>query len=193
MDAPTSRVSRPPLHAPGLLLDPTPTHLLHSLSCAPTEYSRPLSRSERAHGVPPPLAVVSRLFYGHRRALAAPVASMSSASALAARDTPRFTPITLVRLVRAHRSSPRAVGAPSPSTRGVPASPLLTRCSTVSSRGEQPPCTAISLFTALVFARLLAKVRPRRRWVTPLCSTPSGDPATTLCPRSSSPCHPERA
>jgi hypothetical protein len=44
MDAPTSRVSRPPPHAPSLLLEPTPTHSLPSLGCAPSQtLSPPLS------------------------------------------------------------------------------------------------------------------------------------------------------
>jgi hypothetical protein len=63
----------------------------------------------------------------------------------------------------------------------------------VSSRGEQPPCASISLFIALVFARLLIGVGPRRRWATPPCSVPYGAPAPALCPRFSSPCRPERA
>jgi hypothetical protein len=191
MDALTSHVSRPPLHAPGLPLEPTPTHSLPYLSCAPSRtLSPPLSLC--AHqGVPPPLAVVSCLFYGHRRALSSPIASESSASSSAARDTPQFAPTPLVRPVRAHRSSPRAVGAPPPSTRGVPASPLLPRCSSVSSRGEQPPCDPISLITALVFARLLAGVGPHRRWATPPCFAPFGATAPALCPQSSLPCCPD--
>jgi hypothetical protein len=55
------------------------------------------------------------------------------------------------------------------------------------------PAPPISLFTALVFARLLDGVGPRRRWATPPCSAPSGAPAPVLCPRSSSPCRLERA
>jgi hypothetical protein len=137
--------------------------------------------------------VVSLLFYGRHRALAALVASVSSTSSSAARDILRFTPTPLVRPVRAHRSPPRAAGAPPPSTQGVPASPLLPRCSRVSSRGEQPPCASISLFIARVFARLLVGVGSRRRWATPPCSVPYGAPAPALCPRFSSPCHHERA
>jgi hypothetical protein len=51
--------------------------------------------SHRAHtqGVPPPLVVIYRSFYGHRGVCAVPAASVSSASSSAARDTPRFAPI----------------------------------------------------------------------------------------------------
>jgi hypothetical protein len=41
-------------------------------------------------GVPPPLTEVRRLFYGRRRACVTPVASMSSVSPPASRDTPQF-------------------------------------------------------------------------------------------------------
>jgi hypothetical protein len=135
--------------------------------------------------------VVSRLFYGRRRALVALVASLSSTLSSTARDTPRFALTPLVRPVRAHRSSPRAVGALPPSTQGVPVSPPFPRCSSVSSRGEQPPCAPVSLFTTLVFTRLLAGVGPRHRWATPPCSAPSMAPAPALCPQSSLPCRHE--
>jgi hypothetical protein len=120
-------------------------------------------------------------------------ASVSSALSSAASDTPRFPPTPLVCPVRAHQSSPRVTGAPPPSTRGVPASPPLLRCSSVSSRGEQTPCAHISLFIALFFARFIAGVDSHRRWATPPRSAPSGAPVPALCPRSCSPCRPEHA
>ena len=93
MDVPMSHVSQPPPHTPNLLLEPTPTHSPPPRLVAPAaEHYRPLSRSARAHGVPPLLVVVSLLFYGRHRALAALVASVSSTSSSATRDTPRFTP-----------------------------------------------------------------------------------------------------
>jgi hypothetical protein len=52
----------------------------------------------------------------------------------------------------------------------------LLRCSSVFSRGEQPPRAPISLFITLVFTRLLAGVDLRRHWATPLRSAPSGAP-----------------
>jgi hypothetical protein len=47
MDAPTSRVSQPPLHSPDILLVPAP-HSLPSLSCAPSQTPLP-PLSHRAH------------------------------------------------------------------------------------------------------------------------------------------------
>jgi hypothetical protein len=52
--------------------------------------SVPTSHRVHAKGVSPPLAVVSRPFYGRHRALTAPVASVSSALSPTTQDTPRF-------------------------------------------------------------------------------------------------------
>jgi hypothetical protein len=95
-------------------------------------------------------------------------------------------PDPLVRPVRAHRTSPCVAGAPPPSTLGILVSPSLLRDSSASSRGEQPLCTPISLFIALVFARLLAGVDLCCHETIPSCSAPSGASALALCPWSCS-------
>jgi hypothetical protein len=149
----TSRPRTPPWTRPRhTFLGHLRMHPASSLSCAPSRTvspplllcAHPGSFAAARLGLAPVLCSL--------RALTTPVASVSSALSSAAQDTPRFAPNPLVRQVRAHRSSPRAVEAPPPSTRGVPPSSPLTRCSSVSSRGEQPACAPISLFTALVFA-----------------------------------------
>jgi hypothetical protein len=72
---------------------PRPRSLALPRSVEPSaEHPRPLSCSAHAHGVPPPLAVVSRLFCDHRRAPTVSVASVSSALSPKTRDTPRFAP-----------------------------------------------------------------------------------------------------
>jgi hypothetical protein len=65
-------------------------------------------------------------------------------------------------------------------------SPPLLRDSSVSSQGEQPPLAPISLFIALVFARLLAEVDSHHRGTIPPCSASSGASALALCPQSCS-------
>jgi hypothetical protein len=73
---------------------------------------------------PPPLTEVRRLFYGRRRARVAPVASVSSASPSATRDTPRF--------------------APSPSGLPGPRSPEFSQCSRSSATIDpRRPCVSV--------------------------------------------------
>jgi hypothetical protein len=74
------------------------------------EHPRPLSCPAHIQVAPPLLTEARRPFYARRRARAAPVASVSSASPSATRGTSRFTPVPLVCPVRAHRSLPRAAG-----------------------------------------------------------------------------------
>jgi hypothetical protein len=174
MDATTLHVSRPPPHAPDLLLEPTPTHSLPSLSCAPSRTlspplslcAHPGSSAAAHHGLAPVLRSPS----SPRRARCLDEFCLVVSSP----GHPSVRPLPLCFARSAHWSSPRGVRAPPLSIRGVPASPSLPRCSSVSSRGEQPPCAPISLFTALVFARLLAGVGLLHRWATPPCSAPSG-------------------
>jgi hypothetical protein len=99
------------------------THSSRSVT-PPSEHPRPLSRTARAQGAPPLLTVVRRPFYGRRRALVAPVASASSTSLSATRDTPRFAPnLSCSPGPRSPETSPCS-RSPPPSTRGFPASPL---------------------------------------------------------------------
>jgi hypothetical protein len=55
MDAPMSRVSWPPLHAPDLLLVSHPTHTLPSLSCAPSRTPSPSLTLRARRGLAPVL------------------------------------------------------------------------------------------------------------------------------------------
>jgi hypothetical protein len=82
----TSTRHRPPF-------EPAPRSPTLPCSFAPSaRHPRPLSRSMLAKGAPPLLTEVSRSFYGRCRAPVALVASVSSASPSATRDTPRFAP-----------------------------------------------------------------------------------------------------
>jgi hypothetical protein len=95
MDAPTTRVSWPHLHAPDLFLAPAPTHSLPSLSCAPSRSPRS-SLSHRAHtSAAPSWSIVHSMATVE---LVSSVASVSSASSPATRDTLWFAPSPSISL-----------------------------------------------------------------------------------------------
>jgi hypothetical protein len=73
--------------------------LICALSQAPSPSLSPCMCIQAA---PPPLTETHRPFHGRRRARSASVASVSSTSPLATRDTSRFAPTPLVCLVRTH-------------------------------------------------------------------------------------------
>jgi hypothetical protein len=69
----------------------------------------------------------------------------------------------LLRLARAHRSSPCAVRAPPTLPRWALAPPSLLRDASASARGEQPARALNLVIAALFSARLFAGVAPHRR------------------------------
>jgi hypothetical protein len=123
MDAPTSHVSRPPPHAPDLLLAPTPHSLTPLTQLRPQPNTLAPSLALRAQGAPPLLTKVRRPFYGRRRAIAVPVASVSSASSSATQDTPWFAPSPSGSPGPRSPKSSLCSRSPPQSTQGFPASP----------------------------------------------------------------------
>jgi hypothetical protein len=156
---PRPHLSRPRPTCPSPFLEPAPTHLLPSLNCALSQ-TPSISLSLCAH--PWSSVMIRHPFRGHRRASAASVATVSSASSPATRDTPWFAPTPLFYPIRAHRLSPRAAEAAQPSTQGLPASPSLLKRSRVPFRGEQLPHAFNLPCTALSFVQLLAGASLRR-------------------------------
>jgi hypothetical protein len=124
VDAPTSVHFLPPPHS----LDPfrarTPLAHFPLLICALSRAPSPsLSHYTRIHAAPPPLTEVRRPFYGRRRARAAPVAFVSSATPSATRDTSRFTPSPSGLPGPWSPESSPCSQSPPPSTRGFTTSP----------------------------------------------------------------------
>jgi hypothetical protein len=121
---PRPGISRPRPTRPSLFWSPPTLTRFSLLSCALSRAPSPsLSLCERDQGAPPLLTEVRRTFHDRRRALAAPIASVSSASLLATQDTPRF--------------------APSPSCSPDPRSPEFFPCSRSSATVDpRRPCVS---------------------------------------------------
>jgi hypothetical protein len=91
-DGPTSRVSRPPPHAPDLILSPHPAHPLPPAHLRTQPNSLALSLALHAcPGRPPSFTVFARSFRRNHWALAVPFASVSLALVPASWDAPQFT------------------------------------------------------------------------------------------------------
>jgi hypothetical protein len=168
---PRPRVSQPRPSCPSPFLESAPTHSLPSPSCTLRRTPSPsLSLCAHSCGTPPKLhrrsvAIVERLPRPLPRW--APTLRQQRGTPFGLPPAPLFHP------VHAHWRSPRAAGAPPPSTRGSPTSSSLLKRSRVSSRGEQPP---VPLFPRLLRCPLRncspeqvsAAVGPLRRSLRPL-------------------------
>jgi hypothetical protein len=120
-------------------------------------------------------------FRDHRRVFAASVASVSSAPSPATRDTFWFAPsLSVSPGPRSPAFSPCS-RSPLPSTRGIPASLPLLRCSRVTSRGEQSPYPYVPISCSVLHV-IAHRSRP---------TPPLGRSAPALSPRLSPSCHPE--
>jgi hypothetical protein len=142
-------------HAPLAHFPPLTCALIRNLS-------PPLSLCAHDQVAPPPLTEDRRPFYDRRRARGPSVASVSSASPSATRDTLRFAfslpgfpgPRTPKHFLRSR--------SPPSSTRGSTAPPPSLKRSGVRTRGEQPSRALNSAVIALLPAQFLAGVDPCR-------------------------------
>jgi hypothetical protein len=174
MDAPTTTCSPATSARPRPFRPRAP--LAHSpCSFAPSaELSRPLSRSTHTTSqVPPPLTEDR----DHRSVPVAFVASVSSASPLATRDTSRFAPSPSgLPGPRSPECFPCSQSPP-PSPRDLSASLSSSKRSWVRACGKQPPRASISLLIVLVVAQFLTGVCLCRCETFPPRSAPSSAPA----------------
>jgi hypothetical protein len=178
VDAPTTTRSPATSARPRPFRSPHTTRPLPLLICTLNRaLSPPLSlcahdqpSSAAAHQGPPP-------FRDSHCAYVASVASVSSASPSAVRNTPRFAP-SPSGLPGPH--SPECFPcsrSPLPSTRDFTASLSSSRRSWVCACGKQSLRAYISPFIALVVAQLLTRVSLRRRGTFPPRSASFGAPS----------------
>jgi hypothetical protein len=184
----------PPSHVLAPFEPRTPLTHLPPLTCALSRTLSPsLSLCARDQGAPPPPTVDCRLFCDRRRARAPSIASVSSASPSATRDTLWFA-LPLSGL-RGPRSPKHFLCSRSPlsSTRGSTTPPPFPERPGIRTQGEHPSHAFILPSIAPVPAQLLTGVSYTAAGPFPPRSASSSAPVPVLHPWSCSPCRPERA